>query len=298
MVGAISAFVYARENFYLVTPGKFWISLTLSNLLGWLFLSAASRRLEKFTELVSSPYQGRWWQKVFQSNFFFGKRRRLRALLEKNPILWLLNDSPRLQLTIWTLTTIGCALLVGCGYAEFADGPELIYAAKPVYFGLQLLFAIQACRFFADSRRDGTLEIIATTPLTDSIVYYGQAAALLQQFLWPVVALMAVEFTCVCGLAIAGSGGDVMTLLFLLPWQLLSCAAEFYAVAWFAMWLALTSNKPQSAAGWTVLFVLILPELAFCIPSFFISLAFILVCQHKLRRDFRLVFADAEARRR
>ena len=303
VVSPITAFACAREKYYVIAPKEFWLSLAISNLLGWLFLFGASRRVGQFTELGSSVQYAGWRQRVFKSDLFLGKRRRIRALLEKNPVHWLLTDSSRLRVTIWAVAGIGCVVLAGYAYGGGTGGMSLVYAAKPFYFVLQILFAMQSCRFFADARRDGTLELLATTPLTDSTVYYGQAAALIQQFLWPVVALASVEFICITALVVLPpephyGGGDVMTLLFLLPWQLLSSGAEFYAVAWFGMWLALTSKKPQSAAGWTVLFVIVLPELALCIPSFFISLTFLLICQNKLRRDYRLVFADAEARRR
>jgi hypothetical protein len=41
--------------------------------------------------------------------------------------------------------------------------------------------------------------------------------------------------------------------------------------------------------GLTILFVLVLPVFAFCVPTFAIDIVFIVVARSKLQRDFRRV---------
>ena len=77
----------------------------------------------------------------------------------------------------------------------------------------------------------------------------------------------------------------LFSMFFGVPWQLLRVAADFLAVGWFGMWLALTAKKPQSSAGLTVLLVIVLPAVATCVPTSVLDLVLILVLRGKLRQD-------------
>jgi hypothetical protein len=69
-------------------------------------------------------------------------------------------------------------------------------------------------------------------------------------------------------------------------YQIGRSVADFFALGWFGMWLALTCKKPEMAAGLTILFVLILPIIAFCVPTIAIDLVFILFARSKLQQQF------------
>ena len=70
---------------------------------------------------------------------------------------------------------------------------------------------------------------------------------------------------------------------------------DFYAVGWVGMWLALTLRKPNLAAAFTVLFVLVLPSFVFCVPDFLIDIGFIVWARGKLRQDFRALAVQSQS---
>ncbi len=74
---------------------------------------------------------------------------------------------------------------------------------------------------------------------------------------------------------------------FLILKQIGNAIADFFAVGWFGMWLALTLQKPGAASGLTILYVLILPTVLFCVPTLATDAVFITVGYSKLRQDFR-----------
>jgi hypothetical protein len=54
------------------------------------------------------------------------------------------------------------------------------------------------------------------------------------------------------------------------------------------MWLGLSLQRPNMAAGLTILIVVILPMIALCVPTLAIDAIFIVIGWVKLSEDFRL----------
>jgi len=69
-------------------------------------------------------------------------------------------------------------------------------------------------------------------------------------------------------------------------------AADFFAIGWFGMWLAFSMQRPNMAAGLTILSVVILPMIAFCVPTLATDAIFIAIGWVKLSEDFRLRQAE------
>lgn len=249
----------------------------------------ASWRLSRFVEAAPAG-NANAWQRFLTAGAGFGKKQRRPPLLEINPVLWLLEDSPRLRWINWGLCAAGILLMLFCMIES--SGPRLMlvtYSTAPFLFLLKVLFAIQACRFFSESRRNGMIEMFRVTPLSFQTMIDGQWLALRRLFLWPVTVLLSVEFFFMF-LPVVGTSArsspvmSILGLAFGVPWELLKSLADFFAIGWFGMWLALTGKRPQSAAGLTILFVIILPAAALCVPSCVIDLVLILVYRGKLRR--------------
>jgi ABC-type microcin C transport system permease subunit YejE len=64
--------------------------------------------------------------------------------------------------------------------------------------------------------------------------------------------------------------------------------ADFFAIGWFGMWLALSMQRPNMATGLTILSVVILPAIVFCVPTQATDAIFITIGWVKLSEDFRL----------
>jgi hypothetical protein len=175
---------------------------------------------------------------------------------------------------------------------------------------MKFFVAMQACRFFAEARRSGALELLLCTPLTSREIIHGQWQVLKRLFLWPIVTLVVVQLAFVVPYVISikslfGQAAQTLPasapgaayvsymvyLAGLLPIcnNILKLVLDFYALGWIGMWLALTIKKPNLAVAFTVLFVLVLPSFVFCVPDFLIDIGFIIWARIKLRQDFRVL---------
>jgi hypothetical protein len=173
------------------------------------------------------------------------------------------------------------------------------FAMWPCYFLLKLVFAAQACRFFAESRRTGALELLCSTPLTMRAVIKGQWMLLRRVFLWPVILLLSAHLAALL-YSMGSSGSRIMVsgsspfpfgLLFYYGYYfkvIPNTVADFLAIGWFGMWLALCLQRPNLATGVTILSVVILPTIVLCVPALVTDAIFITIGCVKLAEDFRL----------
>jgi len=239
------------------------------------------------------------WQRVFTRDLLSGSAVRRARLLDVNPVLWLLDDSRRMRWVAWLLALGGIGVLVVVGHkAGFAFLFFGRYALSPFYFLLKMLVAIQACRFFSETRRTGALELLCCTPLTMREVIRGQWMLLRRVFLWPLGALLLAHLTGLGLVYLKGPGisfpgattPGILNLftIFQVFVPIPNNIADFFALGWFGMWLALSTQKPNMAAGLTILCVMILPMIAWCVPTLATDAVFITIGWVKLSEDFRL----------
>jgi ABC-type transport system involved in multi-copper enzyme maturation permease subunit len=288
-------FSFSSELASATQPGRFWTSLFASNLAGWVFLVAASIGLPRvWQEKVRSPRAEGVVRQAPQIRDSGPRTRSQTELLSKNPVLWLTSNLLGTQWGAWAVVAAWAVTVLV--FILFDWEPGAVYAAIPFGLALKALFAIRACRFFMDGRRDGALELLLCTPLTNRELVWGQALAVWRSFAWPLIAFV--------GLLVAPTGYLVFEALFksgfepslaLVPGSLLiyllQMAAELSAVCWVGMALALTSKRPNWAPALTILFVLILPY-ALCWLSILADLCFIAFGISRCERDLRRVLTQ------
>jgi hypothetical protein len=284
----------ASDSNYFRLAGAYWESLAISHVMGWMFLGWAAWRMRRFVEKSKT---GKTWGRIFTKDLLGGSGARRARLLDVNPVLWLLDDSRRLRWVAWLLSMGGVLALA---FMTQAGGAALFfcgYVMWPFYFLLKVFFAIQACRFFAEARRTGALELLSCTPLKMRAVIQGQEMLLRRVFMWPLLIMMAAHLAFLV-YAISKSGGmfggpgmpGLFNIFFLYrPFLVIpNTVADFLAIAWFGMWLALSMQRPNMAAGLTLLCVVILPTIVYCIPTLVTDAIFIVIGVAKLMEDFRL----------
>jgi len=295
------SFLMASDSEYFRLAGAYWTSLCVSHLMGWIFLGLASWRMRTFVDKAKTSGV---WQRLFTRNLLGGSAVRRVRLLEVNPVLWLLDDSRRLRWVAWLLSLGGVLLLI---YVWCEGGTTGLSFSRfyiwPFYFLLKMFIAIQACRFFGEARRTGALELLCCTPLTMRAVIQGQWMLLRRVLLWPLIVLLLAHLT---GLVLAymrGSGmfgipkGNMPGMFdFTIAYQqfivIPNNVADYFALGWFGMWLALSLQRPNIAAGLTILCVLVLPTIIWCVPTLATDAIFIIVGWVKLTDDFRLIQAQ------
>jgi ABC-type transport system involved in multi-copper enzyme maturation permease subunit len=296
-------FSYASATLYFGHSARFWASLTISHALGWVFLALASgtlpRSWQQGTIQIRPARIVHRWLRRRQANPI--KRAEIRReLLPVNPILWLVTTESGFGRLAWAIVVVWAAVVVLVTIASPREvGTFLLngYGARPFGFLLKLLFTIQVCRFFADARRNGALEMLLCTPLTNKEIIRGQGMALRRMFLWPGVVFVVLMFLPVVAHVISALASfdfqRLMTGGFGLFVSLVTAArtvADFFALYWLGLWLALTMKKPSLASAMTILAVLILPSVL-CWLDLLADLFFILWGATKMQQDLRWVLA-------
>ncbi len=295
-ISPFEPFHLASDSEYFRQGREYWESLAVSHLTGWFFLGWAGWRLRTFVDKGPSK---RVWPRIFTRDLIGSTSLRRRKLMDVNPVLWLLDDSRSLRWVVWVLALLSVGVLI----YMVSSGPTALlimpYAMWPSYFLLKIVFAAQACRFFAESRRTGALELLCCTPLTMRAVVKGQWMLLRRVFLWPMILLLTAHSAALLYVmssrggpfGAGGSGPFPFGFLFnyyyyfkVIP----NTVADFLAIGWFGMWLALCLQRPNLATGLTILSVIILPMVAFCVPALATDAIFIAIGCVKLSEDFRL----------
>jgi ABC-type transport system involved in multi-copper enzyme maturation permease subunit len=292
-------FYYAYESDYLAAPGAYWRALLGSHVLGWAFIVFASwlvTRTWQYKEISSGPTG------LPSSSRGVIRRGSRRRLLEQNPVAWLIGKERGAQWLVWIIVIVWSSAVTIATCVLNSAPPWLYQGTKIAGFLLKLLIASQACRFFTESRGNGMLELLLSTPLRSIEILRGQWLALQRTFLWPLLVFVLFHFVPVA-LAVYRSFSDAgwnsgiaQILSTILSFGALAgfglyFLADVYAICWFGAWLALTSKKPALAPLWTILFVVIIPS-PLCFLCIIADLFFILWGVIKLHQDFRWLLSN------
>jgi ABC-type transport system involved in multi-copper enzyme maturation permease subunit len=233
--------------------------------------------------------------------------------LKKNPVVWLaLRDRwlPRMLIFL-SLVVLAFQVpnLINEILADLGGSPSMAYRPFATIasslqwlldFGLTLWVAIQASRLFVDAGRNGALELLLVTPVTPRQIVYGQWAGLWRTFLVPAICMVSLKLavgvltllqlkaslaaSAASAAAFAAKNGSptvntpAYTDYFVpqsisLGMSVFSFLAGLAAVGWFGMWMGMRNRKTTTAVLKTVLFVFVLPWIAFLFATGFLMFA-------------------------
>jgi len=271
---------------------SFGYSLVLTQALSWLFLILAGVQLPRLWRRGSGSISLTGRKAAVASDTALWRRATgRRPLLDRNPVYWLTTRKSQMTWASWALWA---ALVVGFAWFFYRDPTIAVVAGQhgwPILLGLLRIFVgVQACRFFAEARRAGALELLLCTPLTVEEILRGQWMALRRLFFVPTIALLGVGimpliFIFRVDLPNAFPAWIMMGGIYLYAVPKLIC--DLLAAAWVGMLVGLTAKRPNLAPGLTVLYTVVLPVAAFCIPDVIISLPLLLWARDKLYRELR-----------
>ena len=274
LASPVTTWELAFDASYRISRQGFGISLLLTQALSWLFLALASVLLPRLWQGTASvnPEAGGKAARAVESMLLRGRAGRT-PLRDLNPIYWLVLRQSRSVWSVWVI----CAGQHGWG---------LLLAM------LRILVGVHACRFFVDARRSGALEELLSTPLTIDEILRGQWMALRRTFLAPTIALLFVGWVpwllvFFTDLRAAFPAGIVMGSMYVYAIVKLIC--DLLAAAWTGMLVGLTVKRLTLAPGLTVLYTVVLPVAAFCVPDVVISLPLFLWAREKLYRQLRVL---------
>jgi ABC-type transport system involved in multi-copper enzyme maturation permease subunit len=300
----LSSFTYASAALYLNHAREFWGTLACTQFLGWVFIVLASLSLpnqwqQRTVEAQPRSYFERWLRRGRDNPAARVKLRQ--ELLPINPVLWLAGADIGFRKLTWLILFIwaGVVVVVTVSTPQQVGSMMLGWSgARPFGFLLKVLFTFQVCRFFTEARRNGALEMLLCTPLTNREIIRGQSIAARRAFLWPVVIFTGLLFLPVGVQVVSGlSSLDFRQILTggfgfaVSAMTVVRTIADFFALYWLGLWLSLTMKKPSLAPALTILLVLILPSVL-CVFDVFADLFFILWGATKLQQDFRWILAQ------
>jgi len=266
--------------------GRYATSLGLVHVLAWLALVLAGRHARRLDDdRVASPDRpgssraGRWFPGVTAR-----RAARLRRLLEGNPIRWLACRDLWLRQTATLRTGLlafGAFALLALAAGKLLTAGGMVLQSLCWLLGLVLglWVASQASRFFVDAIRTGALEQILVTPITVGDLLRGQWWALWRSFLAPLLGILMLRILAsgLWAVALVGwsaapgyplQGTEHVTFQVVgFGVDMLRLVTRLAALAWFGMWMGVTSRKTLAAVTKTVVFVMILPGLALTVAQ-------------------------------
>ena len=293
-------FACAGDANYVPQPTRFWVALFASHLLAWLFLGLASTALTSLAPNGEARALGGRVERRAPSSRLDAKRRPLFRARNRgvDPVLSLTGSGTMLRWLAWTIVAVWAVVV--CNGRFWPSQPILAYSgAKPFAFLLKILVAFQACRFFVETRRNGSLEVLLCTPLRNTEILSAQWRALRGIFLWPLIVFLLLQVVTASASppwpsssrSLPRGAGNSLEMesgflgIFFLAAGLL---ADILAVGWSGMWLALTMKKPILAPALTILLVLVLPSCLYRL-DLVVDMLFISWGTTQLQQDFRWV---------
>jgi ABC-type transport system involved in multi-copper enzyme maturation permease subunit len=313
----------ATDAAYRMAPDRFWWSLIVAHGAAWLSLFIAARQTQShWRQVEETPARRRPLQILIGAGGeIFGLCRPARALrteiLARNPVLALLETRPSFRPAVWAVAGLAALLVVT---NVLANGPPLMPFTYLPFVGnltpqhlaslgltgllllLKTLFAWQACEFFATSRRSGALELLLSTPLRDDDLLSGQWLSLRRTFMAPLLFLLVVlalgpllhAFLASSGGGAAGSSPvDALAAWGAWLYTLVTLPLELLAIAWMGVWLALTGARPGYAFARTVLLVVAIPAVFFCLPGFLAAGLWFAYARNKMALPLRVILQGA-----
>jgi ABC-type transport system involved in cytochrome c biogenesis permease component len=260
-----------------ITPGSndFWLSLGTTSALSVLGITFACLWLPRSWQDTGSVKRTDKLSEKLQATIDPpDQRTRWRtALLDQNPFLWLCARKRLGPVLLWlTLGFAGAAWIAGAWRypRDFFDTGTYVVTAFVSHLALKLWFTVEACRRFADDRQSGALELLLSTPLDPQTILRGQHLALRRMFLWPVLALLAMDAFFVLAASSnvttsnsTMSGDQLQEFIFMFLAGILVFLVDLVTIAWLGPWLALNARTGAKAASGVVLRVLVAPWFAF-----------------------------------
>lgn len=290
LASPLEMFSHVWEQHYFREPELFWETWGASGLLGALCVAAASWLLPRKWQDNPSTGANPWLAAFRDAGRAVTSQRKMATrvrLLDLNPVAWLVRAKYRESFLVWfTLLVAGAGGYVfsHAGHKEYR--PVVLFIVLPVI--LQLFIAVASTRFFVNARRSGAMELLLTTPLHEREIIRGHWLALRRAFFWPVITLLGLQLWSVFSNVIHfGRSDDLIISASLQSYYLVRCAIDFVATGWVGMWFGLSTKKPGLAFAKTLLFVLLLPWVLFCLPNLVVTLPLMASARHNLEENLR-----------
>jgi ABC-type transport system involved in multi-copper enzyme maturation permease subunit len=247
----------AKEWPYTRSPMNFWIGVGLAVLGSVMGIVGASF------------FVTRTWQQrgaTITEGVVRGRRsRKRRELLDKNPVLWL-NYDQRGGVVFSTVAVLLFAVGVPGLLMAVVDGSDLWIGLASVSgtvlcLAIWLRVGVQASTWLAEAKRDGSLELLLTTPLSVNEMIRGYRLALWRMIRVPVFCFLPFFLALIVA---SGRGGGASSPISTGSFALY-IPLTTVTLATVGMWMGLTAKNRPTAVVLTLLLGWLAPSILFCL---------------------------------
>ena len=257
------ALAMADDADYRAHTTHFWLTLAASHALAWALLAYAGRKVESgWRDDSAQAFTAR---PPVPPAFRPILTRARRLVLESNPANWLADRLPTHRGLVWiSILILAFGLYLPWMLFRFSPAGTSYGLSFALYRGSAfiplLLLAFVAARSFAEARREGTMELLLSTPLSTKEIVAAHWRALWRQVavpFWLVVALFLLF-----GLAPSAFGTGPQALIRQLAIALSSAdrMLRVVAVCWLGLFLGLRMRSTTQAIGYSLLWTIAVPS--------------------------------------
>lgn len=251
------------------SPPGYWVSLLIAHLQAWFFLILAIWALPRLWR--DRPKQPGFWKTIWE-RWRFGSMAARTAFRQRlvtiNPMLWLICRGRFSPAFIWSVFGVSASLMVfffskiilddGWWHDNYAGGFVII----TICLQLILRLGIPAyASLLEDHRRNGSLEtMLCCSPMSVEEILGGVWLVLRRYYRWPTMIVVGAECLMFASALIRGLGHplniDLLCFIFVSTVLLI---ADLRAMAWMAMWTAMSNPKPRSAGATAFFWITMFP---------------------------------------
>jgi len=247
----------------------YWLSLLAVHLQAWIFLGLAIRILPfRWRE---NPKKAGLWKRTWERwryGSLAARAARRRWLLSVHPFLWLVCRRRVSPPFVWGVLAV---FVAGLSYfpirvmLEDAGGQDYAGCFALIIILLQLLLRVSVPSYaglLEEHRRNGSLEIIlCCSPLTEEEILEGMWLLLRRYYFRPLVFVVVLEgvtfiVSLVTGLLLSKVNIEFLLFIFV---STIMLAFDLRAMAWMAMWTAMSNPKPRSSAPTALFWICLVP---------------------------------------
>ncbi len=249
---------------------RFWTSLAITQATIWILFGVVCLLISRTWQVRGrkTPAETKTWGYSLKYGAAKARLAFRRKLLTRNPVLWLASRERWQAITMWV---IAAGLIGLAAWAIRLPRNTLIgwsYTAKLIMLALYLWAASQACRFFAETRRTGLVELLLVSPLSEHRIVQGQWRSLMKTFGIPLLLIVVVDtvgtyFSQSVWRQMAAQGGTKIPVQAVaiagLAASVITALGNILALCWYGMWMGMTSRSANLATLKTIVFVQVVP---------------------------------------
>lgn len=278
----------AEAAVYPIERWNYWASTaTLLVLTGVLLFCASLIVPRVWQERATGPATKGW--RAWWHRWVYGSAANRAAcrkrLLERGAYYWLAARGWLKPVQVWVLMGavagwwIWMQIKFGRSWQSDVLNPLNLTAALMMNTALKLWIGIEAGRQLGEDRRSGAFELLLSTPLSPREILLGQWRALIRQFFWPLLFVLAAELVFMYqGLARSPqvwpepSEPKFPTLMWLAGMVMLP--ADLVALAQVAMWMGLRARTANHGIISAMVRILVIPWLVVWVVSIARAMAY------------------------